>query len=337
MSMTPPSPNLFFDTINAYQRTEVLRTAIELDLFSRLTDQGHTAAELAADMHASERGIRILADHLTIMGFLNKHDHRYELTPDSAVFLNRKSPAYLGGTVDFLLTPQIRNCFDHLTAAVRQGGTAISDDGTVSYDNPVWVDFARAMKPMMSLPAQLMTNLIGGDPDQSLRVLDVAAGHGIFGITIAQRFPHAHVTALDWPNVLSVAADNAQQAGVADRHSLLAGSAFELDWGGPYEIVLLTNFLHHFDLPTCRQIAEKAFAALCSGGRVLTLEFVPDEDRVHPPSTAGFALTMLATTARGDAYPFPEYQKVFEQAGFSRSEFHALPPTPQQVVISYKP
>ena len=337
MSMTPPSPNLFFDTINAYQRTEVLRTAIELDLFSRLTDQGHTAAELAADMHASERGIRILADHLTIMGFLNKHDHRYELTPDSAVFLNRKSPAYLGGTVDFLLTPQIRNCFDHLTAAVRQGGTAISDEGTVSYDNPVWVDFARAMKPMMSLPAQLMTNLIGGDPDQSLRVLDVAAGHGIFGITIAQRFPHAHVTALDWPNVLSVAADNAQQAGVADRHSLLAGSAFELDWGGPYEIVLLTNFLHHFDLPTCRQIAEKAFAALCSGGRVLTLEFVPDEDRVHPPSTAGFALTMLATTARGDAYPFPEYQKVFEQAGFSRSEFHALPPTPQQVVISYKP
>ena len=101
--------------------------------------------------------------------------------------------------------------------------------------------------------------------------------------------------------------------------------------------MLLTNFLHHFDLPTCRQIAEKAFAALCSGGRVLTLEFVPDEDRVHPPSTAGFALTMLATTARGDAYPFPEYQKVFEQAGFSRSEFHALPPTPQQVVISYKP
>ena len=237
---------------------------------------------------------------------------------------------------EFLLTPQLRECFQHLTAAVRRGGTAISDEGTVSHDNPIWVAFARAMGPMMQLPAKLLADLVGGDHQQPLRVLDVAAGHGLFGITIAERYPQARITALDWPNVLAVAAENAQRIGVASRHTLRPGSAFDTDWGGPYDVVLLTNFLHHFDIPTCEQIAAKARAALAPGGRALTLEFIPNADRVTPPATATFALTMLATTARGDAYTFAEYERIFARAGFRRSEFHPLPPTTQQAVVSYK-
>jgi hypothetical protein len=100
--------------------------------------------------------------------------------------------------------------------------------------------------------------------------------------------------------------------------------------------VLLTNFLHHFDVPTCQKLAAKALAALVPGGRALTLEFIPESDRITPPATASFALTMLATTARGDAYTFAEYEQIFAQAGFRRSEFHALPPTTQQAVVSYR-
>src|SRR5262249_4914100 len=143
-------------------------------------------------------------------------------------------------------------------------------------------------------------------------------------------------TALDWPDVLAVAAENAGRAGVSERHALLPGSAFDTDWGGPYDVVLLTNFLHHFDAPTCRQLAAKAHAALGPGGRALTLEFIPEPDRVTPPATASFALAMLATTARGDAYTFAEYQDIFASAGFRRSEFPPLPPTAQQAVVSYR-
>jgi 2-polyprenyl-3-methyl-5-hydroxy-6-metoxy-1,4-benzoquinol methylase len=336
MSAQQPSPALFFDTVNAFERTEALRTAIELDLFTPLADRPQTAAELANACQAAPRGVRILADYLTILGFLRKHVDRYELTPDSAVFLNRRSPAYLGSTLDFLLTPKLRECFQQLTAAVRRGGTAVSDEGTVSYDNPIWVDFARAMVPLMQQPARLLTDLIGGDTQQPLRVLDVAAGHGLYGITVALRYPQSHISALDWPNVLAVASENARRAGVAERHALRPGSAFEVDWGGPHDIVLLTNFLHHFDVPTCEQIAAKAYAALAPGGRALTLEFIPEPDRVTPPGTATFALTMLATTAHGDAYTFAEYQQIFAKAGFQRSEFHPLPPTMQQAVVSYK-
>src|SRR6188472_3106212 len=101
--MTPqgPSPALFFDTINAYQRTEALRTAIELDLFTHVAAGRRTATGLAEACKAAPRGIRILADYLTILGFLSKAGEQYELTPDAAVFLSRTSPAYLGGAVEF--------------------------------------------------------------------------------------------------------------------------------------------------------------------------------------------------------------------------------------------
>jgi hypothetical protein len=217
MAERGPSPVLFFDTINAYQRTEALRAAIELDLFTRIAAGARTAEQLATACQASPRGIRILANYLTTLGFLRKGDEQYELTGDVEVFLNRKSPAYLGGTLEFLLTPQLKESFQQLTAAVRRGGTATSDEGTVSHDNPIWVAFARAMAPMMHLPARMLVDLVGGDRERPIRVLDVAAGHGIFGVSIAERYPHAHITVPDWPNVLAVAMEYAKQAGVAER------------------------------------------------------------------------------------------------------------------------
>lgn len=336
MDQQGPSPALFFDTVNAYERTEALRAAIELDLFTLVSSGKQTAEDIASACQASPRGVRILADYLTILGFLRKRDGKYEVTRDTDVFLNRQSPAYLGSTLEFLLTPQLRESFGTLTAAVRRGGTAASEEGTVSHDNPIWVAFARGMAPLMQPPARLLADLLGSDTQQPLRVLDIAAGHGLFGIAVAERYPCARVTALDWANVLAVASENARKAGVAERHSLIPGSAFDVDWGGPYDVVLLTNFLHHFDIPTCETLAAKAFAALAPGGRAVTLDFIPEPHRITPPSAGTFALTMLATTARGDAYTFAEYQQVFAKAGFLRSEFRDLPPTMQQAVVSYK-
>src|SRR4029077_16799793 len=117
------------------------------------------------------------------------------------------------------------------------------------------------------MPAELLAGLVGGDSNRPLRVLDVAAGHGVFGITVAKHYPQARVTALDWANVLAGAAEQAEGEGVAGRHTLRPGSAFDVNWGGPYDVVLLTNFFHHFDEPTCVRIAAKAHAALAPGGR----------------------------------------------------------------------
>jgi ubiquinone/menaquinone biosynthesis C-methylase UbiE len=334
--MPTPSPELFFSTVNAYQRTAALKAAIELGLFSSVGQEHTTAQELAKRCGTSERGMRILCDYLVVQGFLTKQEQRYGLTPDSAMFLDRHSPGYLGGALEFLLSPMLTDGFKDIAAIVRKGGTVMPDTGTLSPEHPVWVKFARAMAAMMSLPAQLMARLITGDPTRKLKVLDIAAGHGLFGITFAKNNPNAAVVAVDWPNVLEVARENAQAAGVAGRYSTLAGSAFEVDYGSGYDLVFLTNFLHHFDVPTCERLLKKGYAALAKDGRAITLEFVPNEDRVSPPGTAVFSLMMLGTTPSGDAYPFSEYERMFRNVGFSRSELHPLPPSLHQAIISYK-
>ncbi|HVF27042.1 MAG TPA: class I SAM-dependent methyltransferase [Pyrinomonadaceae bacterium] len=331
-----PSPILFFDTITAHQRTAALKAAIDLDLFTAI-GKGHDMAQsIAQSCAASERGVRILCDYLTVIGFLTKKDGRYELTPDSAVFLDRRSPAYVGGATEFLLSPMLTDGFKDIAAAVRKGGTVMKDAGTVTPENPVWVDFARGMAPLIGMPAQLMARLVVGESKQKMKVLDIAAGHGLFGIAFAQANPNAEVVALDWPQVLEVAQENARAAGVSERFTTLPGNAFEVEFGEGFDVILLTNFLHHFDRPACEELLRKVHAALAEGGRAVTLEFVPNEDRVSPPGAAMFSLVMLGSTPSGDAYTFSEFESMFRNAGFSHSEFHPLPPTMEQVVISQK-
>ena len=331
-----PSPQLFFQTINAHQRTEALKAGIELEVFTAIGEGNKTAAAIANRCQTAERGVRILCDYLTIMGMLTKTDDQYALTLDSATFLDQRSPAYLGGTIGFFCTPELLEGFRHMTEAVRRGGTAIDENGTVKPDNPIWVKFARAMAPMMAMPAQLIPKLVDPNPDRKLKILDIAAGHGLFGIAFAQNNPQAEIHAVDWKAVLEVAKENAQKAGVADRYHTIEGSAFDVEFGSGYDLVLITNFLHHFDPPTNETLLRKIHAALADGGRAMTLEFVPNDDRVTPPESAGFSLVMLAGTPNGDAYTFAELEKMFANAGFSRSTIHALPPTFQQVVISEK-
>jgi cyclopropane fatty-acyl-phospholipid synthase-like methyltransferase len=136
--------------------------------------------------------------------------------------------------------------------------------------------------------------------------------------------------------VLQVAQENAQKAGVSDRYSTIEGSAFDVDYGSGYDLILLTNFLHHFDPQTCETLLRKVHAALADNGRAATLEFVPNDDRVSPRIPASFSMMMLGSTPSGDAYTFAELEQMFKNAGFTESEAHQLPASPQQLVISSK-
>lgn len=331
-----PSPALFFDTINAYQRTAALKAAIELDLFTAVGERNETIRELAHRCNASERGVRILCDYLTIIGFLVKENGRYALTKDSAVFLDRRSPAYLGSSIEFLLSPTLVEAFKEFKEVVRKGGTLMPDEGSLAPEHPMWVRFAQAMGPSMALPAELLTNIVGGRAVGELRVLDIAAGHGMFGLAFAARNPQADLTALDWANVLDVARQNAREAGVEDRFHAIAGSALEADYGSGYDLVLLANFLHHFDVPTCESVLRRIHAALTDEGKVAIVEFIPDEDRIKPPIAASFSLMMLATTPRGDAYSFSQFKEMLEKTGFADPELHDMPPTFFRALVARK-
>src|SRR5499427_3646446 len=120
-----PTPERFFNALNAHQQTEAMKAAVELDVFT-LNAEGNTSpAAIAERCKASERGVRILCDFLTIHGFLTKENQCYGLAADAAAFLNKHSPAYLGGAIQFMLTARIIRGNQLATDAVRMGGTAL--------------------------------------------------------------------------------------------------------------------------------------------------------------------------------------------------------------------
>jgi hypothetical protein len=330
-----PDPTVVFETLTAHQRTAALAAAIELDLFRAIGEGMGDAAALAARCHASERGVRILCDYLVIIGILGKTGDRFVHTPTSAMFLDPASPASLAATARFLGTPALQEPFKQLAQIVRTGRTVLPGEGTVEPDNPLWVEFAHSMAPMMAPMAAPLAAVVLEGLEGPVRVLDIAAGHGLFGIGVAKQNPAARIVGVDWAPVLEVAAANARSAGVADRYETLPGSAFEVDFGGPYDVVLLTNFLHHFDRQTCVELLAKVRRALTPIGRAAALEFVPNDDRVSPPMAAAFAMTMLATTASGDAYTFREYDGMYRDAGFARVIAHAVPHAPHTIVVGY--
>jgi len=331
-----PSPELIFNTLNAFQQSAALKSAIELDIFTAIADGANTSILLSAKTGAAERGVRILCDYLTIHQFLTKNNGRYTLSLESAIFLNRHSPAYMGTLADFLASAAPKRNFDALTESVRKGGTSVAQGDNTKPNDELWVTFARTMAPLTTVSAGFIADLARAKEGKPCKVLDIAAGHGMFGIAIAKQNPNAHITAADWAPVLAVAKENAAAAGVADRVAFRPGSAFEADLGEGYDIVLLTNIFHHFDMPTCEKLMRRVHATLKTGGKAITLEFVPNEDRVSPPTAAAFSLIMLAGTDAGDAYTFSQYEKMFANAGFMKTTQHSIPDSPQQLLLSEK-
>jgi 2-polyprenyl-3-methyl-5-hydroxy-6-metoxy-1,4-benzoquinol methylase len=329
----PPSPEIVFDTLQAYQRSVALRGGIDLDLFTAIGEGNTSLSAIAKRIQASEKGTRVLCDYLTMIGFLVKQGGQYTLTPDSAAFLDRNSPVYMGSMANFLMSPQVAGLLTDITAVIRHGGALPSDHGALEPEHPMWVEFARSMAPMMQMPADLMAKMFAGS--KPIKVLDISAGHGVYGIAFAKQNPNAKVAGLDWANVLEVAKENASKAGVADRYSIIPGSAFDVDLGSGYDIVLIPNFLHHFDPATNEKLLRKVHAALAPMGIAITAEFIPNEDRISPPRDAMFSMQMLGTPA-GDAYTFSELEKMFRNSGFARSEMRELTPFPQRLVVSYK-
>jgi ubiquinone/menaquinone biosynthesis C-methylase UbiE len=328
---TSPAP--IIASILGYFRTSAMLAATRLDLFTWIAEGKASVAALAEACGAEERSIRALCDFLVVDRHLERVPDGYRLTAASATFLDKRSPAYMGAIADFLASPQNREqaLSDPLAFMQR---AARRPAGNLEPENPVWVAYARAMTPL-SLPAAKATAAVLAPLMSDARsILDIAAGSGMFGIEMLRALPEAHVTALDWPAVLEVAKANAGRRKVADRLALLPGSALELDLGTDYDLVMLPNFLHHFDEATNIALLRRVRAALALGGRIAVIEFLRDEDTVPPEPIATFALMMRATTPAGDAYAVSELERMVHAAGFDDTALTPLGNTLQTLLIA---
>jgi SAM-dependent methyltransferase len=314
--MLAPNPGWLLDEFRAFERTLALRTAIEMDLFTPIGEGIDSVRALAAAVGASERGLRPLCDFLTVQGHLAKRGARYSLTLNSRLYLTKASPAYLGSAVTFLANDAAVAAFCRLRQAVRKGRASNRD--VLGGDVVHWVEFARAMAPLAQPVAEFAAAALKVDSARPIQVLDIAAGHGLYGIAVAARNPSAHVFAIDAPQVLEVAVENARRAGLAGRYRPLPGDAFKIRFPGHYDLVLTANFAHHWNAAANRRLFKKCCSALKPGGRFVLLDFVSNQDRVSPAADAAFALRLLATGAPGDVYTFREYSRMLRAAGFRR-------------------
>jgi 2-polyprenyl-3-methyl-5-hydroxy-6-metoxy-1,4-benzoquinol methylase len=189
------------------------------------------------------------------------------------------------------------------------------------------------MVPMIAPVADAVANAVAV-PGRRLKVLDIAAGHGMFGISVARRNPQAEIVAVDWKNVLEVAERNAARAGVQDRFRGIPGSVFEVDIESRYDLVIVANFFHCFDVPTNIGLLKKVWTAMKPGGLLATVELVPNDDRISPAIAASFSMNMLGATNGGDAYTFPEFDEMFRAAGFDGSRMQLLEPLPHALILT---
>jgi SAM-dependent methyltransferase len=306
--MAALDPSWLLDEFRAFERTLALRTAIEMDLFTRIGAGTNTVRALSAASGASERGLRALCDYLTVQGHLAKKGARYTLSLNARLYLTTASPAYFGSAVKFFASDATVAAFCRLRQTVEQG--------TATVPELDWVEYARSMAPLAESTAQFVAQALTTDSADPIQVLDLGAGHGLYGLAIAARNSAAQIFALDSAQVLEIASDNAREAGVDGRYYPIRGDAFKTAFGGPYDLVLAANLAHHFDADSNIRLFQKARAALKPKGRIALIEWVPNADRVSPLHDAAFALTVLATSARGAIYTLQEYSKMLRAAGF---------------------
>ncbi|MCC7537713.1 MAG: methyltransferase domain-containing protein, partial [Deltaproteobacteria bacterium] len=302
-----PGPEHLMQLMQGVQASGIYKAAVELDVFSKIAAGAKTAPELARAIECPERSTRILLDAAAALGLLAKSGGTYALTPATETFLVRGKPTFMGDLVNVFSNPMMWSASHRLADAVRADGTVL-DQHAETPEHSFWEQFARSTAAIAMPAAMAMEGMLDDwlGRRERVRVLDVAAGSGLYGFTLARR-PNVELTSLDWPNVLEETKRWGARLGLdASRVRYLPGNLFEVDYGGPYDLVLMSHVYHHFDEPTCAGLTKRVAAALAPGGRLAIHDFLYDPE-LRNPMGALFAATMLMWTRSGGTYGAHQY------------------------------
>jgi len=314
----------------------IIGAAVRHGLFDALATQPRTATELAEQTRTSPRGVRAIANALVALGLLAKHDNRYALTPESGAFLVSTKPSFQGGLFKHIDTQLIPKWL-HLSDVLRTGRppAAVNQQGPGS---EFFEQFVEDIFPMSYAAARALGQSLNlAASTQPVRVLDLAAGSGVWGIALAQQSPNVRITAVDWPAVIPVTRRVAAKHGVAaDRLTCVEGDLQSADFGRDHTIATLGHILHSEGESRSRALLKKTFHALAPGGTVAIAEFLSNDDRTGPPNAAIFAVNMLVHTEDGDTFTLPEISAWLREAGFTNPRTLDAP-GPSPLILATRP
>lgn len=322
------SPARIVDDLWAALGTQALSAGIQLGVFDQIAGGKKAAKDIAKGCKASPRGINMLLDALTAMGYLNRKGENYGLEPISDKFLVRSKPSFIG---DFALTTALTySQWANLAEAVRSGKPIETVDqeerGKEFFPKLVPALFAGSYGASKAALAALPKKTVGGIK----KVLDVAAGSGAWSIAFAEGNPDVNVTVVDLPEVTPITREFASKFGLTDQYEYKEGNLRELDFGrGAYDLVILGHIIHSEGEKWGKKLIAKSYRALKPGGLLLIAEMVPNDTRSGPKMPLLFGLNMLIHTTEGNVFTLKQYREWLKATGFSKvSTIEAPAPSP---------
>ncbi len=321
---------------SAYGPPIIIGAAVNNRIFDVLATGQKTLEEMSKETSASVRGLRAIVNALVGLELLKKSGDKYSLAPESAAFLVSEKPGSLAGFFS-MNTRRLIPLWLKLDDSVRTGRPAKAhneeETGTEFFS-----ELVENIMPMSYGSAQALADHLNlaAEAKQPTRVLDLAAGSGVWGIVLAQKSPVVQVTAVDWSGMIPTTRRITQKFGVADRFKFVEGDLLEADFGKDYDIATLGLILHSEGEERSRKLLKKTFGALRSGGTIVIAELLVNDERTEPLPSLVFAVNMLLGTEKGDTFSFNEIKSWLEEADFKNARTLTVP-APSPLVLATKP
>jgi precorrin-6B methylase 2 len=320
----------------AYAPPLVIGAAVTNKVFETLANGGKTVEEVSNETGSSVRGLRAIMNALVGLELLSKdRQKRYSLTPESETFLLPNKPGTLAGFFNMNRVRLMQNSMK-LDEIVRTGRPVMAANQETQ-GTEFFTQLVENIIPMSYVAAQALASYLKiAERKNELRVVDLAAGSGIWGIALAQKSPQVRVTAVDWAGMIPTTKRITENFGVRDRFRFIEGDLLEANFGGGYDIATLGHILHSEGEERSRKLLKKTFGALTSGGTIVIAEWLVNDERTEPTPSLMFAVNMLVNSEHGDTFSFNEIKSWLEQAGFSNARTLEVP-GPSPLVLATKP
>jgi hypothetical protein len=322
--------------------SKTLLSAVELELFTKLGSEAMTAGELADALALHGRAIPDFPDALVALELLDREgegdDARYRNTPSTAVYLDKASPAYIGGILE-MSNSRLYGFWGDLTEALQTGKpqNEIKHSGKPVFDelyrDPDRLEqFMNAMTGISLGPFHALADKF--DFSRYDTLCDVGGATGQLSITVANRHPHMRCVTHDLDVVEPIAKRTIEGAGLSDRVSTEAGDFFTEPLPKA-DVVTMGMILHDWDLDRKMRLIRAAYNALPEGGAFIVVENLIDDARRQ--NVFGLLMSLNMLIEFGDAFDFTgaDFARWCTEVGFKDVEVLPLA-GPASAGIAYK-
>ncbi len=337
-----PDPEQILQIGMGFWASKTLLSAVELELFTVLSDSEITGDDLAAKLQLHDRSRFDFLDALVALGLLQRTGSGpgsvYANTPDTAIFLDKASPAYLGGILE-MANARLYGFWGSLTEALHTGQPQNEiKTGAPGLFESVYADPERLrvfLDGMQGIQLGAFNALCATlDLTAYSRFCDIGGANGTLSAMVAAANPHLTGITFDLPPVAPVAEENVLRHGVADRVAVGIGDFFVDDFP-PADVYFMGNILHDWSEAEKQTLLDKAYAGLPSGGMLVAIENVIDDDRRTNAFGLLMSLNMLIELPGGFDYTGVQFDRWARTAGFARTELRHLA-GPTSAAIAHK-